>query len=358
MELNELLDYSRKNNASDIHLSASHPPMFRINGDIAVLKVPELTNKQIINMLQTIMSEEQFKEYESALDLDFAITHGEGRFRVNAFNTMNGPAAVLRNIPNKIDSLESINAPDCLKDFAMLDKGLILVTGPTGSGKSTTVAAIIDYINKNSNKHILTIEDPVEFIHKSQKSLINQREIGAQSKSFAKALKSSLREDPDVILVGELRDIETIQLALTAAETGHLVISTLHTSSAARTIDRVIDVFPPNTKEMIRVMLSSSLESVISQKLIKKLDNSGRVPAFEVLIATPAVRNLIREGQIPKLQSLIQIGSKMGMRLMKDSIFELVSNKIISEESARLALSYSESHKDTNNTHNNNNIEF
>ena len=289
------------------------------------------------------MTEYQRAEYERDMETDFAISFGDQmRFRVNAFNTLNGPAAVLRTIPNKIQGLETVGAPDILKKLCGLHKGLILVTGPTGSGKSTTLAAMIDYINNNSPKHIITIEDPVEFIHVSKKSLINQREVGKNTKSFAKALRSALREDPDVVLVGELRDMETIQLALTAAETGHLVMGTLHTNSAPKTIDRIIDVFPAGDKEMIRAMLSISLEAVITQTLLKRRD-AGRVAAHEIMLGTPAMRNLIREGRIAQLYSMIQTGSKMGMVTMKDSVYKLLSEGIISEEVARAALASSTS---------------
>jgi twitching motility protein PilT len=343
MELFELLSYAKQNNASDIHLSANHPPMFRIYGDMTYLKVPALSSDEIKAMLHSVMTDKQRVDYEENLEIDFAIfLKDRGRFRVNAFNTLGGCAAVFRNVPTTISTLEQLQVPRSVESLTSLHKGLILVTGPTGSGKSTTVAALIHHINQNQRKHILTIEDPVEFVHKSDKSLINQREVGASSKSFARALKSALREDPDIILVGELRDIETIQLALTAAETGHLVISTLHTSSAAQTVDRIIDVFPSEDKEMIRTMLSTSLEAVISQRLIKRADGEGRVSSFEVLIATPAIRNLIREGKIPQIYSLMQIGSKSGMKVMKDSVFELLEHKVITEDAAKATLNYIE----------------
>lgn len=346
MEITDLLIFTQKNKASDLHLSTSNPPILRIHGDMVPYQSPALTVDDIKRMLYSIMTEQQRADYERDYELDFAISFGEDmRFRVNAFNTLNGPAAVLRTIPNKILSLEDLGAPDVLKKLCNLHKGLILVTGPTGSGKSTTLAAMVNHINANEAKHILTIEDPVEFVHQSKKSLINQREVGKSTKSFSKALKSALREDPDVILVGELRDIETIQLALTAAETGHLVMGTLHTNSAPKTIDRIIDVFPANDKEMVRAMLSVSLEAVITQALLKRKDG-GRVATHEIMLGTPAVRNLIREGKIPQLYSLIQIGSKVGMRTMKDSVMALFEQGVITEQTARTILSSSTSEED------------
>jgi twitching motility protein PilT len=343
VEITDLLVFTQKNRASDLHISANNPPILRINGEMVPYKGAMLSADMIKQMLYSIMTEQQRAEYERDLDLDFAISFGENmRFRVNAFNTLNGAAAVLRTIPTDILGLEQLGAPEILKKLCGLHKGLILVTGPTGSGKSTTLAAMVDYINRTEAKHIITIEDPVEFIHSSKKSLINQREVGKNTRSFAKALKSALREDPDVILVGELRDMETIQLALTAAETGHLVMGTLHTNSAPKTIDRIIDVFPAADKEMVRAMLSISLEAVITQALLKKKEG-GRVPAHEIMLGTPAVRNLIREARISQLYSLIQMGSKIGMGTMKDSIFSLLNAGVISEETARRALSTSTS---------------
>lgn len=338
MEITDLLISTQKNKASDLHLSTGNPPILRIHGEMVPYKAPPLVSDDIKRMLYSIMTEQQRSDFERDLELDFAISFADDmRFRVNAFNNLNGPAAVLRTIPSGILSLEDVGAPEVLKKLCMLPKGLLLVTGPTGSGKSTTLAAMLDYINANEAKHIITIEDPVEFIHKSKKSLINQREVGKNTHSFAKALRSALREDPDVILVGELRDIETIQLALTAAETGHLVMGTLHTNSAPKTIDRIIDVFPANDKEMVRAMLSVSLEAVITQALLKRKEG-GRVAVHEIMLGTPAVRNLIREGKVPQLYSLIQIGSKIGMRTMKDSVFDALEQGIISEATARSIL--------------------
>lgn len=339
MEITDLLIATNRNGASDLHLSVNNPPIMRINGDMVPVKSPPMEVENVKHMLYAIMTEDQRARYEKEFELDFSITFGEEmRFRVNAFNTINGPAAVFRVIPTQILSLDELNAPPIFKNLCELHKGLLLVTGPTGSGKSTTMAAMIDHINKNSAKHILTIEDPVEFVHKSQKSLINHREVGASTTSFGRALKSALREDPDIILVGEMRDIETIHLAMTAAETGHLVMGTLHTSSAPKTIDRIIDVFPAADKEMVRAMLSVSLEAVITQTLIKRKNGTGRVAAHEILLGTPAVRNLIREAKIPQIASIMQMGSKVGMSTMKDVVYRLLDEDIITNEAARAAI--------------------
>ncbi len=339
MDIADLLVAAQKNKASDLHLSAMNPPILRVNGEMLPIESPLLTADQIKGMIYSIMTEHQRSEYEREYEVDFSVSLGEDmRFRVNAFNNLNGAAAVFRTIPTKIVTLDALKAPDLLKRLCGLHKGLILVTGPTGSGKSTTLAAMIDHMNSTMKRHILTIEDPVEFVHRSKMSLINQREVGSSTKSFARALKSSLREDPDVILVGELRDLETIQLAMTAAETGHLVMGTLHTSSAPKTIDRIIDVFPASDKEMVRAMISVSLEAVISQTLLKRIDNSGRVAAHEIMLGTPAIRNLIREAKVPQISSMIQMGSKLGMTLMKDSIYALLEAGTISESTARDAV--------------------
>ena len=308
----------------------------RVNGDMLPLDMPPLSAEDVKRILYSIMTEHQRSDYEKELELDFSISiSSEMRFRVNTFNTIYGAAAVFRTIPTKILSLDALGTPDVLKRLCHLHKGLILITGPTGSGKSTTLAAMVDYINQNFNKHILTIEDPVEFVHTSRRSLVNQREVGGSTRSFAKALKSSLREDPDVILVGELRDLETIQLAMTAAETGHLVMGTLHTSSAAKTIDRIIDVFPSDDKEMVRAMLSVSLEAIIAQTLVKRADGKGRIAAHEIMLGTAAIRNLIREAKIPQITSMIQMGSKQGMILMRDSLNKLYEDGEISAETLR-----------------------
>ncbi len=336
MEITDLLMATHKNKASDLHLSAKNPPIMRVNGDMLPLDMPPLAAEDVKTMLFSIMTDQQRSDYEADLELDFSISFASDmRFRVNTFNTIYGAAAVFRTIPTKILTLENLGAPEVLKRLCHLHKGLVLVTGPTGSGKSTTLAAMVDHINANFNKHILTVEDPVEFVHTSRRSLVNQREVGSSTRSFAKALKSALREDPDVILVGELRDLETIQLAMTAAETGHLVFGTLHTSSAAKTIDRIIDVFPSDDKEMVRAMLSMSLEAVIAQTLVKRADGKGRIAAHEIMLGSPAIRNLIREAKVPQITSMIQMGSKLGMTLMRDSLNRLYENGEISAETLR-----------------------
>lgn len=353
MDIADLLVATQKNKASDLHLSAHNPPIMRVNGDMLPLESSRLSADDIKIMLYSIMTDQQRSEFERDLEIDFSISYNmDMRFRVNAFNNLNGPAAVFRTIPTKIVTLDDLHAPDVLKRLCHLHKGLILVTGPTGSGKSTTLAGMVDYINTTMKRHILTIEDPVEFVHSSKQSLINQREVGSSTRSFARALKSSLREDPDVILVGELRDLETIQLAMTAAETGHLVMGTLHTNSAPKTIDRIIDVFPASDKEMIRSMISVSLEAIISQTLLKRADRSGRVAAHEILLGTPAVRNLIREAKIPQIYSMMQMGSKQGMSVMKDVIYSLMDAGVISEATARDAVMAG---ADDDNSANNNN---
>jgi twitching motility protein PilT len=334
MDITDLLAHMHRSKASDLHLSSNNPPVMRINGDMIPLShCPDLSPEEIKEMVYSIMTDHQRSEYEGQLEIDFSISFGQAsRFRVNAFNTMNGPAAVFRCIPTRILSLEELGAPEVFYKLTNLHKGLLLVTGPTGSGKSTTLAALLNHINVNQAKHIITIEDPIEFVHQSKRSLINQREVGASTKSFARALKSCLREDPDIILVGELRDIETIHLAMTAAETGHLVLGTLHTNTAPKTIDRIIDVFPSADKEMARAMLSVSLEAVISQTLVKTKDGQGRIAAHEVMLGTPAVRNLIRESKIPQLTSVIQTSTKLGMQTMKDSLAALVTAGMIDED--------------------------
>ncbi len=343
MQITELLAFAKKNKASDLHLSSGNPPLLRISGDMLPMKTPPLSPEHVRQLLYAIMTDEQRADYERELECDFSVSFGtDMRFRVNAFNTMNGPAAVLRDIPTRVLTLEELNTPPIFQRLATLEKGLLLVTGPTGSGKSTTLAAIIDYINKNYNKHILTVEDPIEFVHQSHRSLINQREVGGHTKSFARALKSALREDPDVILVGEMRDLETIQLAITAAETGHLVMGTLHTNSAPKTIDRIIDVFPAEDKEMIRSMLATSLQAVITQTLLKRQDGAGRIAAHEIMVATSGVRNLIREGKIPQLVSMIQMGKKQGMQAMKDVVAAYAQEGLISHEQARIAAGHTE----------------
>lgn len=339
MDITQLLAFVMQNNASDLHLSANNPPIVRVYGTLKRLKAEPLTNEDIRGMLYSIMTDDQRAEYEKNLELDFAISFGEkARFRVNSFTNRNGSAAVFRTIPSVVPTMEELDLPPIMRRFAELEKGIILVTGPTGSGKSTTLASMINHINETMPKHILTVEDPVEFFHSSKKALINHRELGTDTHSFSRALKSALREDPDVILVGEMRDHETISLALTAAETGHLVFGTLHSNSASKTIDRIIDVFPTGDKEMIRAMLSSSLQGVVAQTLLKRKGGEGRVAAFEVLVGTNAVRNLIRENQIPQMYSMIQTGSRYGMITMEDSIESLLDQGIVDEDEARAAL--------------------
>lgn len=338
MDLTQLLAFTLQNDASDLHLSAESPPIIRASGQLKRVKSDPLTTESIRSMLYSVMTEEQRADYERDLESDFAISFGDkARFRVNAFNTRKGAAAVFRIIPSEIPTMEELKLPPAMKKLADLHKGIVLVTGATGSGKSTTLAAMINHINKTQNKHILTIEDPVEFFHNSDRSLINHRELGEDTHSFAAALKSALREDPDVILVGEMRDYQTISLALTAAETGHLVFGTLHSNSAAKTIDRIIDVFPGEDKEMARSMLAGSLEGVVAQQLLKR-EEGGRVGAFEILIGTNAVKNLIRENQIPQIYSMMQTGSRYGMITMDESVNNLLQQGVISPETAKHAL--------------------
>lgn len=334
MLITDLLTATKRNKASDLHISSGKPPTLRINGDMIKIEgAAPLSAEETKMLIYSVMNEGQRVMYEKEWESDFAISiDADSRYRVNAFVTNQGPAAVFRTIPTRIMSLEDLNAPAIFREIAMKEKGLVLVTGPTGSGKSTTLAAMIDFINSTQKKHIITVEDPIEFVHQSKMSMINHREVGVHTKSFAKALKSALREDPDVILVGEMRDLETIHLAITAAETGHLVFGTLHTSSAPKTIDRIIDVFPATEKEMIRSMLSSSVEAVISQKLLKRKDGSGRVAAHEIMLGNTSIRNLIRENRIAQMSSMIQIGSKAGMLLMKDSIYKLMDEGVIGRE--------------------------
>nr|WP_321275674.1 type IV pilus twitching motility protein PilT [uncultured Vibrio sp.] len=334
MDITELLDFSVKHNASDLHLSAGVPPMVRIDGDVRKLGIPAFTHQEVHRLVFEIMNDAQRSEFEEKLEVDFSFElQNVGRFRVNAFNQSRGCAAVFRTIPSSIPTLDQLEAPEIFSKIASGQKGLVLVTGPTGSGKSTTLAAIVDYINRNHNKHILTIEDPIEFVHTNNKCLINQREVHRDTHSFQNALRSALREDPDVILVGEMRDKETISLALTAAETGHLVFGTLHTSSAAKTIDRIIDVFPGSDKDMVRSMLSESLSSVIAQKLLKR-NGGGRVACHEIMMATPAIRNLIREDKVAQMYSIIQTGAAHGMQTMKQNARQLLAQGIVSHEEA------------------------
>ena len=336
MDISELLAFSVKNKASDLHLSAGLPPMIRVHGDVRRINLPPLEHKEVHGMIYDIMNDSQRKTFDEHLEVDFSFDlPGLARFRVNAFNQDRGAAAVLRTIPSRVLSLEELQTPKIFADFSLKPRGLVLVTGPTGSGKSTTLAAMVDHVNNHLYGHVLTIEDPIEFVHESRKCLINQREVGPHTLSFSNALRSALREDPDVVLVGELRDLETIRLALTAAETGHLVFGTLHTSSAAKTIDRVVDVFPAAEKEMVRAMLSESLVAVISQTLLKVKDGSGRVAAHEIMVGTPAIRNLIRENKIAQMYSMIQTGSQFGMQTLDQCLIDLVRRNAVGVAEAR-----------------------
>lgn len=338
IDLIELLQFGVKNKASDLHLSAGMAPMIRIHGDVKRLNMEALTKEDVNNMIQDIMTESQKKIYDENWECDFSFeVKGLARFRVNAFQQNRGPGAVFRTIPSKVLTLAELKTPPLFAKLMEKPKGLILVTGPTGSGKSTTLAAMINHYNENFNGHILTVEDPIEFVHESKKSLVNQREVGVMTKSFTNALRSALREDPDMILVGELRDLETIRLALTAAETGHLVLGTLHSSSAAKTINRIIDVFPEAEKEMVRSMLSESVEAIISQSLLKTKDGSGRVAAHEILVANSAIRNLIREDKISQMYSAIQTGQSLGMQTLDQCLRELVRSGKITQAEADAA---------------------
>ena len=336
MDITQLLAFSVKNKASDLHLSAGLPPMIRVHGDVRRINVDPLEHKQVHDMVYDIMNDSQRKNYEETLECDFSFEiQGLARFRVNAFNQNRGAGAVFRTIPSKILTLEQLNCPPVFAELSLKPRGLVLVTGPTGSGKSTTLAAMVNHLNENEFGHVLTVEDPIEFVHESKKCLLNQREVGPHTLSFANALRSALREDPDCILVGEMRDLETIRLALTAAETGHIVFGTLHTSSAAKTVDRIIDVFPAAEKEMVRAMLSESLIGVISQTLCKTKDGSGRVAAHEIMLGTAAIRNLIREAKIAQMYSAIQTGNSMGMQTLDQNLADLVRRNIISAPEAR-----------------------
>ena len=342
MDITELLAFSAKQGASDLHLSAGLPPMIRVDGDVRRINLPPMEHKQVHSLIYEIMNDKQRKDFEEVLETDFSFeVPGVARFRVNAFNQNRGAGAVFRTIPSKVLTMEELGMGNVFRDICAVPRGLVLVTGPTGSGKSTTLAAMIDYINDNKYEHDLTIEDPIEFVHESKKCLVNQREVHRDTHGFAEALRSALREDPDIILVGEMRDLETIRLALTAAETGHLVFGTLHTTSAAKTIDRIVDVFPANEKAMVRSMLSESLQAVISQTLMKK-NGGGRVAAHEIMRGTPAIRNLIREDKVAQMYSAIQTGASLGMQTMDQCLADLVARRVISREAAKSKAKMSE----------------
>lgn len=335
MDITELLSFAVKHKSSDLHLSADSPPMIRVDGDVRKINIPALSHKQVQELVYDIMNDRQRKEYEQNLECDFSFEVPDlARFRVNAFVQNRGAGAVFRTIPSEVLTLEQLGAPEIFKTISDNPRGLVLVTGPTGSGKSTTLAAMIDYINESKHHHILTIEDPIEFVHKNKRSLINQREVHRDTHSFSNALRSALREDPDVILVGEMRDLETIRLAMTAAETGHLVFGTLHTTSAPKTIDRIVDVFPGDEKPMIRSMLSESLRAVISQTLLKKV-GGGRVAAHEIMIATSAIKNLIREDKIAQMYSSIQTGAAHGMQTLDQCLQNLLNQGLVSRADAK-----------------------
>ena len=335
MDITELLAFSAKNGASDLHLSAGLPPMIRVDGDVRRINLPAMEHKEVHALIYDIMNDKQRKDFEEFFETDFSFeVPGVARFRVNAFNHNRGAGAVFRTIPSKVLTMEDLGMGKVFQKVSDFPRGIVLVTGPTGSGKSTTLAAMLDYINNTRYEHILTIEDPIEFVHESKKCLVNQREVHRDTLGFAEALRSALREDPDIILVGEMRDLETIRLALTAAETGHLVFGTLHTTSAAKTIDRVVDVFPAEEKSMVRSMLSESLQAVISQTLMKK-NGGGRVAAHEIMIGTPAIRNLIREDKVAQMYSAIQTGGALGMQTLDQCLQGLVQKGLVSREVAR-----------------------
>ena len=335
MDIAQLLAFGVKQGASDLHLSAGLPPMIRVDGDIRRINVPEMDHKQVHDMIYDIMSDKQRKDYEEFLETDFSFQiPGLARFRVNAFNHNRGSGGVFRTIPSKILSLEDLGAPKIFQEISEYPHGIVLVTGPTGSGKSTTLAGMVDYKNDSEYGHILTVEDPIEFVHESKKCLVNQREVHRDTLGFNEALRSALREDPDTILVGEMRDLETIRLALSAAETGHLVFGTLHTSSAAKTIDRIVDVFPAAEKSMVRSMLSESLKAVISQTLLKKI-GGGRVAAHEIMIGTPAIRNLIREDKVAQMYSAIQTGQSVGMVTLDQNLKGLLAQGVVAKDEAK-----------------------
>ena len=333
MDISELLIFAVENKGSDLHISSGEPPVVRIHGEMRKVEVPPLDKDDVHNMIYEILNDQQRKNFEEFLELDFSFSLGDyGRFRVNVFKQNRGDSAVFRTIPNKIPTFEELSLPKVFMDLAHLEKGLVLVTGPTGSGKSTTLAAIIDLINTEEKGHILTVEDPIEFVHTSKSCLVNQRELGPHTHSFANALRAALREDPDIILVGEMRDLETISLALTAAETGHLVFGTLHTSGAPKTVNRVIDVFPAAQQSQVRSMFSESLQAVVTQALFKRKDGKGRIAGFEIMLATPAVRNLIREDKIAQIPSIIQTSKGIGMQTMEAAVNDLLAKNLVTRD--------------------------
>ncbi len=334
MDISEILKFSTEQGASDLHISSGEPPIIRVHGEIQKVDMPSLTKDDVHTMLYDILNDQQRNNFETNKEIDFALNlKGIARFRVNAFYQTNGEAFVLRTIPTKIKSLEELGLPGVLAELTMKTKGLVLVTGPTGSGKSTTLAAMMEFINKTKKLHILTIEDPIEFIYEPKLSLVNQRELGINTHSFSNALRSALREDPDVILVGEMRDLETISLAMTAAETGHLVFATLHTSSAAKTVDRVIDVFPPDQQEQIRTMFSESIIAVVTQNLLKRADGRGRVAALEIMMGTPAIKNLIRESKVAQIPGMMQTGKQFGMQTMDAALVDMYKRGVVTRDS-------------------------
>jgi twitching motility protein PilT len=338
LTIQDLLKFTAEAGASDLHISADSYPMVRVHGMMKRLNLPKLTAKEVEDLVFGVMNEVQRTIFLEKLEFDFSTKlSNDVRFRVNAFHQINGLAAAFRVIPNEIHALDELHVPEIMGKLALKDKGLILVTGPTGSGKSTTLASMIDIINDQKHCHIITIEDPIEFVHRSKNSLVNQRELGHDTWSFTAALRSALREDPDVILVGEMRDLETVSLALTAAETGHLVLATLHTSSAVKSIDRVIDMFPKEQQAQVRSMLSESLEAVCAQRLLPRKDGGGRLPVIEVMIANGAVRNLIREEKTYQIPSVIQAGTKEGMQTLDQSLYNHVMNGLLDRSIAEKA---------------------
>ncbi|MCM2973613.1 type IV pilus twitching motility protein PilT [Larsenimonas suaedae] len=329
MDITELLAFSAKQNASDLHLSAGLPPMIRVDGDVRRINVPALEDKDVRRLTDAVMTDQQRRQLDAEFEVDFSFALANvARFRANVFLQDRGMAGVFRMIPDKVPSMDELAYPDVFRKLSGIKNGLVLVTGPTGSGKSTTLAAMLDYINASRYEHILTIEDPIEFVFEPKRCLISQREVGRDTKTVAAALRAALREDPDVIMVGELRDLETIRLALTAAETGHVVFGTLHTTSAAKTIDRIVDVFPGDEKAVVRSMLSESVQGIVSQQLLKRI-GGGRIAAHEVLVATPAIRNLIRENKVSQIYSAIQTGTASGMQTMEHAVTRLKQQGLV-----------------------------